>query len=562
MKDLIRLIFNQRFRKVVGLFFIFYLQFWWLNKLKRFYSEDKIEAKYKQIYRKQGQMFADRAIEYGGLLIKLGQFFSSRVDLLPEEYTQELSKLQDAVTPVRTDEIIKTIEAEFNRPINEVYSHFNNEPIAAASLGQVHEGVLPDGRRVAVKVLRPGIEEVIAIDLEAIRVVTIFGKRVERISNMADLDEVYFEFWDTVNDELDYIKEVKNAEEFRNNFIDDDRIYIPKIFDHLSTAKVITMEFIEGIKINEYQLLADQGYNKGELAEILLSSYLRQFLADGFFHADPHPGNIFVNKEGKIVFLDFGMVGRVNSQMKDSMIDLIMGVVKRDPGAVVEAFGTLGFLRPHADRGTMMKSITFMLDQFYGDVKAIDFNEFSHELREFLYSQPFQVPARTVFLGKALNTLTGLCFGLDPNFNLVKVASPYINEMFGGEEKGGTVNVLINQVKSTFFDLIAVPNKINRLVDGLESGDLKVHINKGFEQRVLEQQAMLNQRVVNSILASGLLIAGAQLLEGSYHQLGLVFMVVGGLVLGLQVIQRPGSRSRRRGMNSIGSGFKRPKLHP
>jgi predicted unusual protein kinase regulating ubiquinone biosynthesis (AarF/ABC1/UbiB family) len=214
-----------------------------------------------------------------------------------------------------------------------------------------------------------------------------------------------------------------------------------------------------------------------------------------------------------------------------------------------------------------------MLDQFYGDVKAMDFNEFSHELREFLYSQPFQVPARTVFLGKALNTLIGLCFGLDPEFSLVKVAKPYVNQMFGNDEEKSTTGLIIDQAKETFFDLIAVPKKVNRLVDGLESGTLKVNISKGFEQRILEHQTGLNQKIINSIIGSGLLISGSVLLEGTNHQLGLGFMAVGGLILILQRLKKKkGSKIRRQaqsqgkgkgqGMNTMGSGFKRPKMHP
>lgn len=560
MRDFIKLIFNQRFRKVVGLFVIFFLQFWWLNKIKRFLSAEKQEIKYKQLYTRQGKMFTDRAIQFGGLLIKLGQFFSARVDILPKEYTEELSELQDAVTPVSTNKIIDRIEREFSRPLKEIYRYFNPEPIAAASLGQVHEAELINGEKVAVKVLRPGIEEVISIDLEALKVVTLFAKRVEKIKNIAALDEVYDEFWDTVNDELDYVKEAKNADEFRENFANDERIYIPQIHWELTTKKVITMEFIEGIKINEYELIDEQKVNKSALAETILSSYLVQFLVNGFFHADPHPGNILVNKEGKLVFLDFGMVGRVDNHMKENMIELIMGLVKNDPGAVVQSFDDLGFLKPHADRSTLLKGVRLILDRFYGDVKSIDFEEFSQELREFIYSQPFQLPARTVFLGKALNTLIGICFGLDKDFNLVKVATPYINQMFGSEEKGG-INLILDQAKSTLVELISVPSKISRLVDGLESGNLKMHVNKGFEQRLFEHQTFLSERIIRAIISSGFLVAGTQLL-GRFYYLGITMVVIGGLS-GVFLLRKPKRKYPKRNMPvSGGPGFKRPQIHP
>lgn len=564
MKEFIRLIFNKRFRQIVMLFFIFFIQFWWLNKIKRFFTIEKMNEKYRRLYSKQARSFTNLALSFGGLLIKLGQFFSSRVDLLPTEYTDELAKLQDAVTPIKTSEIKTRLNREFSKNLEDLFSYFAEEPIAAASLGQVHEAKLFDGSKVAVKVLRPGIEQIIDIDLEALKVLILFAKRITRIKETVDLDEVYLEFVETVIDELDYVKEGKNADKFREMFKMDDGIYIPKIYWEITTEKVITMEFMEGFKINNNALLDENNIDRHALAERLLSAYLKQVLFDGFFHADPHPGNLLVDDNGKLIFLDFGMVGRVNQDMKRDMRDLIMGLVKKDAGAVVEAFTKLGFLRATADKSILLKSVQLMLDKFYGDINNINFDEFSLELREFLYSQPFQLPARTVFLGKALNTLVGLCYGLDEDFNLLEVAKPYVMGEIFGEETSSAGSLLIDEVKNTFFDLVAVPGKLNRLIDGLDSGNLRINVSRGFEKRLAEQQSYFSDRLIKAILSTGLMISGTNLLNGELHSLGLTLLVVGGL-LGLLILRKQkvhvSSKARKMPIGA-GPGFKKPKMHP
>lgn len=564
MKEFIRLIFNKRFRQIVMLFFIFFIQFWWLNKIKRFFTIEKMNEKYRRLYSKQARSFTNLALSFGGLLIKLGQFFSSRVDLLPTEYTDELAKLQDAVTPIKTSEIKTRLNREFSKNLEDLFSYFAEEPIAAASLGQVHEAKLFDGSKVAVKVLRPGIEQIIDIDLEALKVLILFAKRITRIKETVDLDEVYLEFVETVIDELDYVKEGKNADKFREMFKMDDGIYIPKIYWEITTEKVITMEFMEGFKINNNALLDENNIDRHALAERLLSAYLKQVLFDGFFHADPHPGNLLVDDNGKLIFLDFGMVGRVKQDMKRDMRDLIMGLVKKDAGAVVEAFTKLGFLRATADKSILLKSVQLMLDKFYGDINNINFDEFSLELREFLYSQPFQLPARTVFLGKALNTLVGLCYGLDEDFNLLEVAKPYVMGEIFGEETSSAGSLLIDEVKNTFFDLVAVPGKLNRLIDGLDSGNLRINVSRGFEKRLAEQQSYFSDRLIKAILSTGLMISGTNLLNGELHSLGLTLLVVGGL-LGLLILRKQkvhvSSKARKMPIGA-GPGFKKPKMHP
>lgn len=557
MREFMRLITNKRFRLVINLFGTFALQFWWLSKIKRLMKPEALEQRHRQLYRKQAKKFTTAALDAGGLLIKLGQFFSSRVDILPPEYTEELSQLQDAVRPVETEAIISRIEQEFSKGIHELFADFTREPIAAASFGQVHAALLPTGEEVAVKILRPGMDQIVDIDLEALKVVTTFAKRYERIANSVDLDQVYLEFKETILEELDYSKEAENAETFAKNFEADQSIAVPKIYRAYTTGRVLTMEFVRGIKINDFTALEEAGLDKDQIASNVLTSYLKQVLVDGFFHADPHPGNIWVRHDGVLLYLDFGMVGRVDPNMKTNMMELILGVLKNDPGTVVAAFDQLGFLRPHADTSTIRKSVELMLANLSGDKESlmnIDFNEFALEFRELIYSQPFQIPARTTFLGKALITITGICNGLDPEFEPVKVAKPYFKEFL---EDDGTKpgQIIAKQIQKTLTHFIEVPERMNRLVNGLESGEIKLQPAKSFEERLLSQQSAMANRVVNAILSVGFLLAGTQFLLAELYHVGYGLFAIAGILL-IRLWTRGNSRRVRR------RRFHQPRFHP
>ncbi|OEH84498.1 hypothetical protein BHU72_09840 [Desulfuribacillus stibiiarsenatis] len=564
MKHYIKLLFNDRFRKVFFLFLYSGLQFWWLGKIKKFISTEASNRRYKELYQEQAVKFTNTAIELQGLLIKLGQFFSSRVDILPKEYTDELSKLQDAVQPVDAKLIRIRMETELGTSIDNVFSEFSEQAIAAASLGQVHKARLKNGQEVAVKVLRPGIEEIIAIDLQTLRIIIAVLKRFTKFAQSVDLDDVNQEFHETINDELDYVKEGKSAEQFQANFADEPRIYVPKIYWDYTTEKLLVLEYIDGVKITD--LYAVKEFNiASDLAETIFSSYLKQVLVHGFFHADPHPGNLLVTKEGTLVFIDFGMMGYVQKNMKESMVKLVTAVFKRDAGAVVEALDHVGFLRPNADKNVLIKSIKILLNNVFGDmennVKNIDLNELAIEVRELMYSQPFQIPARTTFLGKALITLAGICRGLDENFDAIKVSTPYISELLPGMEgspgndSGSNSNraFLFDQAKTIALDVIAIPEKLNRMIDGLETGELRFHPSKTFEQNMLEHQSEIASRVIRTIITAGVGVIGAILYNGDAQQLGSILMVVSGFTgLGLFFGRSSNKQGRR----------KRPRFHP
>jgi len=561
---------DKRFRTIISMFLKFVVQLWWVNKKKRFLTEDEFQKQSKEIYRKQASVFTETATELGGLLIKLGQFFSSRVDVLPEEYTSELSKLQDAVKPVETQEIIKRIEAEYCCPIAEVYTNFSQEPVASASLGQVHIAEIPDHSKVAVKILRPGIEEIIQTDFNALRFMVTFAKRYPKLSAAVDLEQIYNEFVETTLDELDYIKEGRHADTFRANFSGVSKISVPAVHWEYTTQRVLTMEYVMGYKVNDYKALERVGLDRAQIADTLISAYVQQLLTDAFFHADPHPGNLLVKEDGTLVFLDFGMVGRIEKGMREELVDFVMALFKKDTDQMVTVFEKLGFLRPHADKQTLAKGLKLILANVFEDpnLKNVNSEEFLLELREFMYSQPFQIPARTLFLGKSLLTIMGICGGLNPQLDLIKTLRPYAEELLSGEELGnGTRGFILDQTKKTLSDFINLPDKLNRLITGLEVGEIKIHPSKSFELNLLENQRDQASRIVRAIFSSGFLISGAILLEGPYFKVGLILILLSSLTFVLFLKsnsntsgqKRMGQRSRAM-QNS--SGFRKPRFHP
>ncbi|TGE34621.1 AarF/ABC1/UbiB kinase family protein [Desulfosporosinus sp. Sb-LF] len=570
MPIIIKFFKDKRFRKIISMFLQFVVQLWWLNKKKRFLTEEKYLKKTKAIYRKQASVFTETATELGGLLIKLGQFFSSRVDVLPEEYTSELSKLQDAVKPVRTEKIIRRIEEEYCCPIADVYTNFSQEPVASASLGQVHIAEIKGHNKVAVKILRPGIEEIIQTDFNALRFMVTFAKRYPKISASVDLEQIYQEFVETTLDELDYIKEGRHADIFRANFSGDSRVSVPEVHWEYTTQRVLTMEYVTGYKVNDYESLERVGLDRAQIADTLIFAYVQQLLTDAFFHADPHPGNLLVKEDGTLVFLDFGMVGRIEKGMREELIAFVMALFKKDTEQMVIVFEKLGFLRPHADKQTLVKGLKLILANVFEDpnLNKVNSEEFLLELREFMYSQPFQIPARTLFLGKSLLTIMGICGGLNPQLDLIKTLRPYAEELLAGENKGnGTQGFIIDQAKKTLTEIITLPEKLNRFITGLEVGEIKIHPSKSFELNLLQNQRDQASRIVRAIFSIGFLISGTILLEGLYFKVGLMLILLSVFTLVLFLKGNSNSTGQRRmGQRSRAiresSGFRKPRFHP
>lgn len=465
-----------RFWTVIFLFIKIFWAFYSLKFKKMWHRKSWVEAKKLELYVIEARRFRNTAVNLGGLLIKLGQFFSTRVDILPQLSIAELQDLQDEVPAVTYEQISQVIEKEFGRRPEIIFARIDENPLASASLGQVHKGRLPDGQIVAIKILRPGIDELINIDLHAIRRVIDLIKIFTDWEHFVDLDAIYEEFHVTLQAELDYIQEGGNAERIASNNKDNE-LLIPNIIWDYTRPRVLTMEFMEGIKINDHKALKEAGIDFPGIALKLLQTYVSQVLVDGFFHADPHPGNLFVTAQGQLVMVDFGMVGAIPAELRQQLVEMAFAMVRRDYSEVVDYLKEVGFLRYDADNAVVTRAVTLFIEHTLGrenKPSSFDLSIFLDDLEILLYEQPFQIPANFTFLGRALGTLYGLCISLDPQINFLEVAKPYLDEI--GPNKTGIWEIIKDKTSLWGTSLLELPPLMLRVLSRAERGELNIRM--------------------------------------------------------------------------------------
>jgi predicted unusual protein kinase regulating ubiquinone biosynthesis (AarF/ABC1/UbiB family) len=404
--------------------------------------------------------------------------------------------------------------------------------------------------------MRPGVEDIIAIDWRSIQVAISLLKRQTKIADFMDLDAVYAEFHDTVMDELDYEQEGRNAEEFQLQFIHRDDIVVPGIHWSYTTSKVLTMEFLEGVKINDFAQLDAWGVDRTKLAKSLMEIYVEQILLEGFFHADPHPGNVLVQPDGTIALIDFGMVGRIAGDMKEQMVALLMAVYLKDAHGAINALTRLRFLRRNTDLEVFARNLTLLFEQINGDTFDLSFvtsGDNAEELRNFLYSQPFQLPANTTFLGKALGTIYGLCLGLDPEIDLIGTAKPYIQEVVLKDLRGSVFSNVVGEGKSILKGILPTTKKFISAVDKMDSGNLRVKLSSSFEQKLIDTQNKNTQRIIATIIGAVSLLTAANLWNEVNHMVSYGLGTLGLLIMLSQLKTRGRRRAERhaRQMNAM-----------
>ncbi len=495
---------RARYRRITWYFFrVLIGLFWWELFLPRVGLRGIARQTRAERLRRIAARFRVMAIQMGGVLIKVGQFLSSRVDVMPPEITRELEGLQDEVAAESFADIRRLAEAELGETLETKYAFFDPAPLAAASLGQVHTarlfGTSTDGGdagncggvvNVVVKVQRPNIDKIIATDLSALRRVGRWLRLYKPISKRADIPALLDEFSRTLYEEIDYLAEGKNAETFAANFKADPGILVPQVTCTHTTRRVLTLEDVGGIKITDYDQIEAAGIDRKEVANRLIGTYLKQIFEDGFFHADPHPGNLFVRlvntrspeeaakPEWQLTFVDFGMVGHISSQAKEGMRDLLIGVVTRDAERIMTSYQKLGFLLPGADLELLKRAENELFDRFWGksmtELQQTDMGEmveFAYRFRDLLYNLPFQIPQDLIFLGRAVGILSGMCTGLYADFNVWEALSPYAKKLLANEGVGSLDKVL-EEVGKYARRLLALPTRVDAVLGKLEKGDL------------------------------------------------------------------------------------------
>jgi predicted unusual protein kinase regulating ubiquinone biosynthesis (AarF/ABC1/UbiB family) len=479
-------------------------------------------------YRLLARRFRGLALTMGGVMIKLGQFLSSRVDVLPQEITEELSGLQDEVPPETPEHIFAVLNEDLGN-LSLRFSEIEQQPLAAASLGQAHRAwLLPEdgstehGAPVVVKIRRPNIEKLVATDLAALHIVARWFMRYPPIRKRADVPELMKEFAHTLEEELDYISEADNAERFARMYEGSANVYIPKVYREHSTERVIVLEDVTAIKIIDMAGMEAAGIDTKEVASVMLETYFGQVFKEGFFHADPHPGNIFVrpypdelwNREDHekrpfwLIFVDFGMVGRVPELMGENLSKLLVSISRRDARALTDAFQDLGFFLPDADLDRITEVEGLMLDRLWGR-KLLDLaqpdprevQELSREFRDLLYGFPFQVPQDFIYLGRAIGMVSGLVAQLNPEINPWYYLEKFGRELISAQPvREMTWQTAVEAIRP-YFD---TPDQVRRVLKMLESGRLKVQ-TIGDKESTRRLEKRLNRLSWSILGAAGIL---------------------------------------------------------
>ncbi len=347
--------------------------------------------------------------QLGPTYVKLGQIASTRPDLLPSEIIDELEKLQDAVPAFSFTEVRSVLQEELGGTLEKIFQHFESEPIAAASIGQVHKAVLKTGRTVAVKIQRPSITIDIQTDLEILYELSNLAERRFHWAKSYQLMDMIDEFSKSLRSELDYTNEARNAEKISKQFINNPLIYVPKIYWDYSTQKVLTAEYIEGIKISKKEDLKEKGYNLSLLAERFAKGIFHQIFMEGFFHGDPHPGNVVVLPGEIIAFLDFGMVGRLSSEMKYNLSSLVIGLMRQDADELTKTIFRMGIVPDHVNRVQLREDIEVLNEKYYGvPLSKVSLGEAVSSIFAAALKHKIKIPADLVLVGKALLTMEGI----------------------------------------------------------------------------------------------------------------------------------------------------------
>lgn len=512
----------------------------------------------KDRLRKIAVQFRSLATDMGGVMIKVGQFLSSRVDVLPEEITKELADLQDEVAPENFEDIRQLAETELGASLSECFLDFDPEPLAAASLGQVHRAKLHKPvngfDQVVVKVQRPNIETIIQIDLAALETVGRWIRRFRPISKRANVPALLKEFSDITFEEINYLAEGENAETFAANFKDRPGIKVPKVVWAHTTKRVLTLENVLAIKITDYESITAAVISRAEVAQRLFETYLQQIFEDGFFHADPHPGNLFVapvpheiessKQNWTLTFVDFGMVGKVPPNLRAGLREMAIGIGTQNPDRVITSFQMLGVLLPEADTDRIKELIVTEFERFGGksmtELQQIHFDEMQElaiEYRDLIVDMPFQMPAKLLFLIRCVGILSGMCTGLNPDFNVWKGIEPFAKKIIA-EETTKNWHYWLQELGTYVLTIIRLPRRLDTVLDKMERGDMAV--NTPSLNRYAARLERSTRRITNAVVFAVLFFSGVELYLAEELTFGMILLM--GSIIPMWRIIFPGRR--------------------
>jgi ubiquinone biosynthesis protein len=454
--------------------------------------------------------------ELGPTFIKFGQILSTRHDLVPEEFIRELSKLQDSVPSFRFSDVQKIIKTELGKKIDSVFISFNPEPLAAASIGQVHMAKLPGNVDVIVKVMRPGIEKIIETDLAILLSLARFAEKHMKDSKIFNPVGVIEEFSRIIRQEIDYTHEAQNADRFFLNFKDSETVSIPQIYWKYTTKRVLTMKYLEGIKISDMERIETAGLDRRTISNNFVNAYLKMIFEDNFYHADPHPGNIFVASGEKIIFLDFGMSGYIDPVLKENLINLIIAMQRNDIDTFIESLTEMGIV---VDMETQENVLRYRLEEiinrYYSlDVKFIDPIMFLRDILDVVIKSNGKIPTNIMLLLKTLVTMDELSRELDPDHNVADFIEPYARKMF---EERTSASYILKDTTKTIWNFVRMvknlPRRVNHILTKAEKGTLKLELEHKGLDNLIEKLDIVSNRLSFSIIIASLIIGSSLIIQ-------------------------------------------------
>lgn len=492
-----------------------------LDNAKWAYLGGISEDKQKNRRRKTASWLRERVLQLGPTFIKLGQLSSTRSDLFPREFVDELAKLQDRVPAFSPKKAREFIESELGAPVDVIFKEFEDQPIAAASLGQVHRAILHNGEKVVIKVQRPGLRKLFDIDLRNLKLIAEYFQRSETLGGPTrDWIGIYEECSTILYQEIDYINEGKNADKFRRDFRNTKWVRVPLVYWDYTASKVLTLEYVPGVKIDRLNLLDSRGFDRSRISSRAIEAYLIQILKTGFFHADPHPGNLAIDMDEAIIYYDFGMMGEIKSFTRERLLELFYAVYEKDAKKVMQSLIDLGALQPTGDLSSVRRSVKFFLDNLLSQTpdQQQTFAAIGEDLFAIAQDQPFRFPSTFTFVLRAFSTLEGIGYTLDPNFSFAKIAAPYAQELLDIRQRRQTGTQLVQQIRKQADDArtstVSMPYRVQRIeeiVNQLESGDLKLRVRVLESERAARKATILQMATMFTVFGGTLLNLGVTL---------------------------------------------------
>ena len=498
--------------------------------------------------RRRARWLTQEFLGLGSAFIKLGQLLSARPDVLPADLVEQLATLQDRVPAFPFAVVQDLLEQELGERCAEIID-LESEPLGSASLAQVHRASLRSGRQVVLKVQRPGLERTFRLDLEVMQQVAAAVQRHPRWGRGRDWIGIAQECRRVLLRELDFRLEAEHAARFRQQFLDDPGIRIPAVVWELSTRRVLCLDYVPGIKITDRQALLEAGIVPAAVAEKGAASYLQQLVRFGFFHADPHPGNLAVAADGALIYYDFGMMGQLSSRLRGRLGSMVRAAAGRDAAGLVKELQQAGVIAPGVDPGPVRRLVRVMLEEaLTPPFSANVLERLSGDLYDLVYGQPFRLPPELIFVMRALSTFEGVGRSLDSGFSLVAIARPYLLPLMtssGGS--GSSANDLFNEISRQAAEVgsraLGIPKRLDDSLARIEQGDLQVQIRAGETDRLLRRLALAQQAAGQSMLLAGLAVA-ASLLAVSARPALVIIPLLASLPVGLSWIKLQGRLKR------------------